>query len=85
MHLQVCARSLLLMLGAASVLNSPVVLAQAFADAGAALVDYSKAEVAPGTSCESLGAYKAKDIVSLHAAVIPATGAVGEQCHGLPH
>src|SRR5579872_2167628 len=82
MHVQVCARLLLLrsLLVAAIVLNSPALLAQAFADAPTALADYSKADLAPGTSCAAMGAYKAKDIVAIQAVVIPASGSVGEHC-----
>jgi feruloyl esterase len=60
--------------------GAPSAQAQAFADLSRGLVDYSKANLVPGVSCESLGTYHGKEIVAVHAATIPATGSVGEHC-----
>jgi feruloyl esterase len=60
--------------------NAPAVHAQAFADVAAALVDYSRAEVSPGKSCEALAGYEAEDIVAIRSAEIPARDAVPEHC-----
>src|SRR5215469_987826 len=54
--------------------------AQVFADAKSALVDYSKADLTPGKSCESMGAYKGKEIVTIRAEEIPGTPSLGAHC-----
>jgi len=71
------SRSLLV---AALAVNAPAVRAQAFADAAAALVDYSRAEVTPGRACAAMSGYQAKDIVALHSEEIPARDSVPEHC-----
>jgi feruloyl esterase len=59
---------------------TPVTQAQVFADRGNALVDYAKAESAPGKSCESLGRYRSEELVQIAAAQIPADGPTPEFC-----
>src|SRR5580765_3315269 len=54
--------------------------AQAFTDLKSALVDYSKAETEPRKACEVLGKSKAKDIVQITAAAMPAAGAAPAHC-----
>ena len=54
--------------------------AQAFADARASAVDYSRAEFQPGSPCDALAAYKGKDLVELHATAIAADGGVPAFC-----
>ncbi len=54
--------------------------AQAFADLKTALVDYSKADLAPRKACEALGKFKSKDIVQISAAMMPAAGAAPAHC-----
>ena len=52
--------------------------AQVFADLKSALVDYSKADIEPHKSCESLANFKSKETVQIHAAEVPvAAGACG--------
>jgi feruloyl esterase len=60
--------------------SAPPVHAQAFADAKTGLVDYSKAELVPRNSCESLGSYTGKDVVSVQAEAIAESGAVPAHC-----
>lgn len=87
MHLRVrrfscfpCSPLLLLLLAATIALSPPTVRAQAFADVAAALVDYSKAEVLPGKSCEAMASYKAKDLLAMRSAEILARDAVPAHC-----
>jgi hypothetical protein len=54
--------------------------AQAFADLKSALVDYSKADLAPRKSCEALAAFKSKDIVQSKAVMMPADAAAPAHC-----
>ena len=42
--------------------------AQVFADFKTALVDYSKADIAPRKTCEALANFKSKEIVQITAA-----------------
>jgi feruloyl esterase len=58
----------------------PEAQAQAFADLRNAVVDYSKADVVPRQSCESLNQYRSKEVVEIHAATIAADGAVPAHC-----
>jgi hypothetical protein len=53
---------------------------QAFADLKTALVDYSKADLAPRKACEALDKFKSKDIVKISAAMMPAAGVAPEHC-----
>src|SRR5581483_10163672 len=46
--------------------------AQDFAEAKSALVDYSKADLAPAKTCEALAKFKSKEIAQITAAVIAA-------------
>jgi hypothetical protein len=54
--------------------------AQPFADLKAALVDYSKADLKPAKTCEALDGFKAKEIVTISAAVVPSADAVPAFC-----
>lgn len=54
--------------------------AQVFADLKSALVDYSKAELAPHKTCESLSGFKSKEITHITAATIPADTAAPSNC-----
>jgi feruloyl esterase len=54
--------------------------AQASTDNRSALVDYSKAPIAPRKSCEALAQYKGKDIVAIHAEPVAAEGPVPAHC-----
>jgi len=62
------------------VLGTPPAHAQAFADAKSALVDYSKADLQPHKTCEDLGKFKAKDIVQIAAAAMPAANNAPAHC-----
>jgi Tannase and feruloyl esterase len=65
---------------AATVVRAPCVQAQAFADAKAALIDYSKADIEPRRSCGSLEAWHSKELVGLHAEVIPIVESASAYC-----
>jgi len=54
--------------------------AQTFSDAKSALVDYTKADIAPGKLCETMSQFKAKEIVQIGAALVPAGNAAPEYC-----
>src|ERR1700687_1522931 len=54
--------------------------AQAFADLKSALVDYAKAEVEPRKACEAVGKFKAKEIVQIAAATMPAASGAPAHC-----
>jgi feruloyl esterase len=54
--------------------------AQTFSDAKNAMVDYTKADRAPGKVCEAMSQFKAKDIVQIGAALVPAGNAAPEYC-----
>ena len=56
------------------------VRAQTFAEVKAGLVDYSKADIEPRKTCESLGGFKSKEIVKITAVAIPATAAEPANC-----
>ncbi len=68
------------LLAAAAVGHAPFARAQAFADAKAALIDYTRADIEPSRSCGSLEAWHDKDIVTLHAEVIPIVEAASAYC-----
>ena len=53
---------------------------QAFADLKSALVDYSKADLAPRKTCEALAKFKSKDIAEIHATEIPAAAGAPAHC-----
>jgi hypothetical protein len=54
--------------------------AQAFSESKSSLVDYSKAELEPRKTCESLGKFKAKDLAQINAVVTPAAGNAPAHC-----
>ena len=54
--------------------------AQAFADAKTALIDYSRADLAPRKTCEAMIKYEAKEIAQITAALIPASATVPANC-----
>ena len=54
--------------------------AQAFANASSSLAKYTIAETVPAKGCESLSSYKATDVVSITARVVPATADTPEHC-----
>ncbi len=56
------------------------VQAQAFADVKKALVDYSKADIAPRKSCDTMSKFKAKEIVEIHSSAIAAAAGVPAHC-----
>ncbi len=75
-------RPMLSVLGIAALMAASVttVRAQAFADLKTALVDYSKADLEPGEPCEALGKFKAKEIVQIMAAEMPASASAPVHC-----
>ena len=62
------------------VLGTTPAHAQAFADLKSALVDYSKADLQPRKTCEDLGKFKAKEIVQIAAAAMPAANGAPAHC-----
>ena len=54
--------------------------AQAFADLKNALVDYSKADIAPRKGCEEMGKFKSSDIAQITAVAMPADTAAPAHC-----
>lgn len=54
--------------------------AQAFADLKSALVDYSKSDFTPKTTCQTIGMYKSKDIAMITATAVPADAAAPAYC-----
>src|SRR5579862_2336714 len=54
--------------------------AQVFADAKSALVDYSKADIAPHKACDEVSKFKTKDLVEIHAAIVSAANNVPAYC-----
>jgi feruloyl esterase len=54
--------------------------AQAFADAKKALVDYTKADIAPRASCESLGTFKSEGVTMIQARAVPAAAGAPAYC-----
>ena len=54
--------------------------AQVFSGAKSALVDYSKADIAPNRSCESIAQYKSKDLREIHAETIAASTSTPAFC-----
>jgi hypothetical protein len=75
-------RPMLSALGIAALMAASVTTAraQAFADLKTALVDYSKADLEPGEPCEALGKFKAKEIVQIMAAEMPASASAPVHC-----
>ncbi|MEO8308229.1 MAG: tannase/feruloyl esterase family alpha/beta hydrolase [Pseudomonadota bacterium] len=60
--------------------HAPRADAQAFADLKSALVDYSKADHSAKKLCADMAAYKANDVVEIHAADIAAAGKTPKYC-----
>ncbi len=54
--------------------------AQVFADLKSALVDYSKSDTSSRKGCEALSAFKAKEIVEIHAMAVAAAANVPAHC-----
>src|ERR1044071_4316802 len=54
--------------------------AQAFADLKSALVDYSKSEISPRKTCETIGSFKSKEIVQIHSETVQPTAATPAFC-----
>ena len=54
--------------------------AQPFADARTSLAAYAVAEAPPRKACDSLAAFRAEDITSIQARVVPATADVPQHC-----
>jgi feruloyl esterase len=54
--------------------------AQVFSDAKSASVDYSKADLAPRRSCESIAQYKSRDLLEVHAERIAAAATAPAFC-----
>jgi feruloyl esterase len=54
--------------------------AQAFAEAGKALVDYTKSDIAPHASCDSLGTFKSEGLAKVAAKAIPAAAGMPAHC-----
>jgi hypothetical protein len=65
---------------AALTLGGHAAWAQAFSAAGSSLSHYNQAKIAPHMSCEALGQYTAKDVVTLAAQTVAASGAVPAYC-----
>jgi hypothetical protein len=75
-------RPMLSALGIAALMAASVttVRAQAFADLKTALVDYSKADMEPRETCEALDKFKAREIVQIMAAEMPASASAPVHC-----
>jgi feruloyl esterase len=54
--------------------------AQAFSGLKAALVDYSRSDLAPKKVCSDMAGYQGKDIRSIHAAEVPASATTAAHC-----
>src|SRR6476620_5915534 len=69
------------MLTAAAVLAGPsVASAQVFAEAKKGLVDYTKADIPPRASCESLSTFKADGVTQIEARAVAAAAGVPAHC-----
>ena len=80
MHVRVNLQQLFVFLAVCLVGPAASAQAQAFADVQKRLVDYAKAEENPVKACDAMGQYKAKDIVSIQATAVAASGAVPAYC-----
>ena len=75
------ARFALIAIAAVLMAAAPVpARAQAFANLKSALVDYSKADMAPHKTCEALANFKSKEIVQSKAVMVPADAAAPAHC-----
>lgn len=73
--------ALLVLTGAAFLASvSGLARAQVFASAKSALVDYSRAELVPRRSCESMSQFRRKDVREIHAAPLAATDSAPANC-----
>jgi Tannase and feruloyl esterase len=54
--------------------------AQAFARAKSSLTDYSRSDLEPRLACDSLSAFKDKELIQIQARVVPEAGTVPEHC-----
>jgi Tannase and feruloyl esterase len=72
--------SLLVAVAVVTAIGSTSAKAQAFADLKSAAADYSKADMSPRKSCESLAKFKSQDITEITPASIPAEEAVPAYC-----
>ncbi len=68
-----------LILGLLCATASPAA-AQPFANAAASAARYTVAESAPSKACDSLSAFKATDLVSVEARIVPATADAPQHC-----
>ncbi len=68
------------MVGLAVLAAPAVVHGQAFADAKRALVDYTKADIAPRNSCESLKSFKSDALVQVDTRLVAATADAPAHC-----
>ncbi len=73
-------RALLAAAAATLVLTCQDVRAQVFAEAKSALVDYSKADLAPRRTCDSLTVYKTKELVEIRAVRVAAGPSAPAYC-----
>src|SRR6476660_2022969 len=58
----------------------PAARAQAFADAGSSLSNYSRSEFEPRLACAGLAGFRDKDLVQIEARVMPAAADLPEHC-----
>ncbi len=61
-------------------ITSSATHAQAFAEAKSSAVDYTKADIAPRSTCEAIGKFKAREIVQITSAATPAAAGVPAYC-----
>jgi feruloyl esterase len=78
-------RSLIWLLSLAAIavlagVSSAPTQAQSFANVKTALVDYSKADIAPNKACDALAKFKAKDITEIRATTVAASGNTPGYC-----
>lgn len=59
---------------------TPAAGAQAFSELEQALVDYSKAELEPGTACEDVDQFTSDDLLEITSMTIPSNGQTPEFC-----
>ena len=54
--------------------------AQVFTEAKGGIIDYSRADLAPRKTCDSMAKFKAKEIAEIHAVLVPTSAAAPEHC-----
>jgi hypothetical protein len=69
-----------ILLLAVTALSGPSAYAQVFAEAGAAITDYTRAEIAPAMGCADLAGIPFADVIAVRAQSIPADGSVPAHC-----